>query len=355
MNASALQNPSAFGLKQADPLETLLVGNCPSMAALKRMIRRVAGADVPVLVTGPTGAGKEVVAQALHKLSGRCGPLIAVNCAAIPRDLLESQLFGHEKGAFTGAQSRYVGLVEQAQGGTLFLDEIGEMPEDIQVKLLRVLETREVMRVGGTGTVPVSFRLVSATNRNLRSAAHKGDFRLDLFYRIRVFELSVPPLRDHISDIPALLSHMGRAFDSEVSLSLNRAAMDVLSNHPWPGNVRELRNFYDRAQVLFAGQEIGETEAKLALRDEEGHLTGISSSRPTTAAAIHQAVLCDYKSILEENGQIDLHEALARIESALVTTALARSGNCVSRAAKCLAVKRTTLIGRMKRLGIHLH
>ncbi|MEM9435499.1 MAG: sigma-54 dependent transcriptional regulator [Pseudomonadota bacterium] len=352
MNVNVHAHPAAPRIPCADPLERLLVGEAPPMAALKRMVSKVAGADVPVLVTGPTGAGKEVVAQAIHTLSGRAGPIIAVNCGAIPRELLESQLFGHEKGAFTGAQARYIGLVEQAAGGTLFLDEIGEMPQDVQVKLLRALETREVQRVGGTGTVPVSFRLVSATNRDLRAAAREGDFRLDLLYRVGVFELSVPPLADHLDDIPALLAHMSRGSGAKGPLTLTSAAIGVLSAHAWPGNVRELRNFHDRAQVLFGDAPLGAREARVALHGEGGALAARSPGAGADAMLTQDSALSDFQNALKAEGEIDLPGALASMESALVATALGLSDGCVSRAAGRLGLKRTTLIGRMKKLGL---
>jgi len=320
------------------------------------MIRKVARADVPILVTGPTGAGKEVVARALHALSGRSGRLIAINCGAIPHELLESQLFGHERGAFTGAHAKYIGLMEQADGGTLFLDEIGEMPESVQVKLLRVLETQEIHRLGGTGPIPVSFRLVSATNRMLPSAVQNGSFRADLFYRIGVFTLAVPPLCNHVSDIPALLAHMARRTGAS-PLALSEAALRVLFDHDWPGNVRELRNFHDRAQVLFGAGKIGATDASLALFEETGPPPVGPRSTPVSGAASGAASVAataphTMRDALLETGKIDLNEALTKLECALIGTALEQSGNNITNAAQRLGLKRTTLLGRMKKLGL---
>jgi formate hydrogenlyase transcriptional activator len=217
-------------------------------------VEQVASTDATVLVTGETGTGKELIARAIHRRSPRArGPLVKVNCAAIPPTLLASELFGHERGAFSGAVERRKGRFEQAHGGTLFLDEIGELPQEMQVLLLRVLQEREFERLGGTQTLQVDVRLVAATNRDLAEDVRSGRFRSDLYYRLNVFPVHVPPLRDRAEDIPPLVAHFaekyGQKFGRKIS-RVERKTMDVLQAHRWPGNVRELENAVERAVIL---------------------------------------------------------------------------------------------------------
>jgi two-component system NtrC family response regulator/two-component system response regulator HydG len=220
----------------------------------------VAPARSTVLVVGESGSGKELVANALHQNSPRAdGPFVAVNCGAIPGEILESELFGHERGAFTGAHQRRIGLIESASGGTLFLDEISELSPDLQVKLLRVLEERQVVRVGGNTRIEVDFRLVAATNRNLEQWVSEGRFRQDLYYRLKVVTLTIPPLRERAEDIPLFVQHFITTFNAELGRDvrgIEPAALTTLTRHSWPGNVRELRNLLE-SLVLFAhGDEI---------------------------------------------------------------------------------------------------
>ncbi len=231
-----------------------MVGRSPAMREVFRLIARVAGSEAPVMITGESGTGKEVAARTVHALSRRArGPFVAVNCGAISPHLVESELFGHEKGSFTGAERRRAGTFEMAHGGTLFLDEVTEMPPDLQVKFLRVLDTRAFRRVGGNEELDVDVRLVASSNRDLAEAVKNGSFRSDLFYRLNVFPLWMPPLRLRKEDIPALASHFlsqveekeGRGFTA-----LSDGALDVLGRHDWPGNVRELKNAVHRAYVL---------------------------------------------------------------------------------------------------------
>ncbi|MFD0857536.1 sigma-54 interaction domain-containing protein [Roseovarius aquimarinus] len=333
-------------------LDALLYGDTPVMQALKRSIAVIAPSDVPVLVTGPTGAGKEVVANALHLMSERSGPLVPVNCGAIPDDLLESELFGHEKGAFTGAQARRIGLIEQAEGGTLFLDEIGETPPHVQVKLLRALETQTIQRVGGGTPIPVDFRLVSATHRDLHADADAGRFRRDLLYRIEVFGLAVPALREHPEDIPMILRAMERAGRGAQPLQLAPDALALLGAHDWPGNVRELRNFHDRAQVLFRGRTITAEDVRGALIPT----LGLRKPDPSPTLGAVTAELSeggpDVKQMMTETGSVDLRGMLQRVEERLILTALELSEGRVTQAARMLRLKRTTLIGRMQKLGL---
>lgn len=334
-------------------LDELLFGDTPVMQALKRSICVIAPSDVPVLITGPTGAGKEVVAKAIHALSERKGDMIPVNCGAIPDDLLESELFGHEKGAFTGAQTRRIGLIEQAAGGTLFLDEIGETPPHVQVKLLRALETQTIQRVGGGAPIPVDFRLLSATHRDLHADAAENRFRRDLLYRIEVFALAVPALREHPGDIPLILRAMERGARGGQRLQLTEAALDLLASYDWPGNVRELRNFHDRAQVLFRGRTITAEDVRAALLPTLG---AAPVPDDTAAAADMLAALpgdgADVKEMMTQSGSVDLRQMLQRVEERLILSALELSHGRVTQAAEILRLKRTTLIGRMQKLGL---
>jgi two-component system NtrC family response regulator/two-component system response regulator HydG len=232
-----------------------IVGHSTAMEELLERLRVAAPTRSTVLIVGESGTGKELVANALHQNSPRArGPFVAINCGAIPGEILESELFGHEKGAFTGAHQRRIGLIERASGGTLFLDEISELSADLQVKLLRVLEERHIMRVGGASQIPVDFRLVVATNRDLAKWVETGRFRQDLFFRLKVVELSIPPLRERIDDIPLFVQHFLQQFNEELDRhvkGIHPAVLAVLKRQPWPGNVRELRNLIE-SMVLFA-------------------------------------------------------------------------------------------------------
>jgi two-component system NtrC family response regulator/two-component system response regulator HydG len=232
-----------------------IVGHSTAMEELLERLRLVAPTRSTVLIVGESGTGKELVANALHQNSPRAqGPFVAINCGAIPGEILESELFGHEKGAFTGAHQRRIGLIERASGGTLFLDEISELSADLQVKLLRVLEERHIMRVGGATQIPVDFRLVAATNRDLAHWVETGRFRQDLFYRLKVVELYIPPLRERSEDIPLFVQHFLEFFNEELDRDIggvHPAVLAALKRQPWPGNVRELRNLIE-STVLFA-------------------------------------------------------------------------------------------------------
>ena len=253
--SSASEPPSA-GLAE-------FTGESPAMEKVYRLIRKVAPTDATVIIEGPSGTGKELAARALHALSRRAdGPFVAVECSALAKDLLESELFGYVAGAFTGASAQgRVGHVEAAHGGTLFLDEIGEIDLSTQVKLLRVLESRTVKRVGGTEDIPVDFRLVAATNRNLAKMVADGTFREDLYYRLNVIDIRMPALRDHPDDIPALANRFLKEFskkDGASAASISPAAMHALCTYAWPGNVRQLRNVVEKMVVLGSGPELGE-------------------------------------------------------------------------------------------------
>ena len=241
-----------------------LVGNSEPMHRIFELIRRVSLAPTNILITGESGTGKELVARAVHNLSGRKGKLVSVNCSAIPSELLESELFGHEKGSFTGAEKARAGRFEMASGGTLFLDEIGDMPLALQAKLLRALENRTIQRVGGGTDVKVDFRLVCATHQNIENDIEAGKFRADLFYRINVFPMTMPALASRTVDIPALLSAMMKSGETERAAqpTFTEGAHAELMRYPWPGNVRELRNLLERACLLFPGRQVEQADVK---------------------------------------------------------------------------------------------
>ncbi len=249
-----------------------LVGDSPALGQVRRLIERVAGSDAAVLVRGETGTGKELVARALHEGSRRAaGPLVAVNCGALPEHLVESELFGHRKGAFTGADEHRAGLFEVADGGTLFLDEIGELPKSLQSRLLRVLESGEIRRVGDNHPITVDVRLVCATHRDLEAMVRTGEFREDLLFRINTFEITVPPLRDRREDIPALVEHLVRRSRPQLPVRedfMAAEALATLAAHDWPGNVRELANVVEHSLVLC-------DELPLAVEHLPGRLSGI--------------------------------------------------------------------------------
>jgi two-component system NtrC family response regulator len=246
-----------------------LLGSCPSMQAVFHTIRRVAPSDVPVLLLGESGTGKEVVARAIHRRSPRReGPFIPINCGAIPENLLESELFGHERGAFTGAHIQRKGRIEMAEGGTLFLDELGELPLPLQVKLLRYLQEQTIERIGGREVIPVNARVIAATNVDLRKAMEEGKFREDLYYRVAVVVIQLPPLRDRGDDIVLLARTFLRRFAAEVKRTpapqFTSAALRALQRHDWPGNVRELENRIRRAVIMAEGRAITPEDLELA-------------------------------------------------------------------------------------------
>jgi len=245
-----------------------IVGTAPALRTALSRITKVAPTDSTVLITGETGTGKELVARAIHKRSSRASrPFISVNCAAIPKDLIASELFGHEKGAFTGALQRRIGRFEQAEGGTLFLDEIGELPAETQVALLRVLQEREFQRVGGTCTITANVRVIVATHRDLPAAVAAGTFRSDLFYRINVFPVEMPPLRERTEDIRLLVEYFIDRYASKMGKTIRRIqrkTMDRLQSYPWPGNIRELQNVIERSMIICESEEFSVDESWLS-------------------------------------------------------------------------------------------
>ncbi len=318
-----------------------LIGESRAICAVRSLIDRLAASTASVLVTGPSGTGKEVVAQLLHQRSLRAAhPFVALNCAAIPRELLESEIFGHDAGAFTGATRTRRGRFEAADRGTLFLDEIGDMPADMQVKLLRILETRIVERVGGSAGVPVDVRLVAATNVDLGGAIAIGSFREDLFYRLNVVQIELPPLAERPSDIPLLLEHFaGIAASGDRRVRFAAATVAWLSLQAWRGNVRELRNFVDRATALHPGEVIDQRLAAELLHVDRQPIDRWLTARPVAPVAIGDAPI-DLKALLDE------------VEQSYIEQALDRSDGMVAASARLLGLRRTTLIEKMRRLNI---
>ena len=349
-------------------LDKFIIGQSAGAKELKRLIHLVAAAPATVLVQGETGTGKELVARALHQESKRTGSLIAVNCAAIPAELLESELFGHEKGAFTGAVNSRPGRIEQANEGTLFLDEIGDMPIALQSKLLRVLESKSVQRVGGSKEKSVDFRLVCATHQNLQAKIDKGEFRSDLFYRINVFPIDVPSLSVRIVDIPFLTDAILNQMDihnSDEKPVFDKTALEALSKYDWPGNIRELKNVIERASVLFGGKNINGEQVKqnliklkAPLEEEQAALWEASGSL-TSAEELFQGdesaqlpTAENFRSWFEFHNYIDMRRHLRDIEIVLIEAALEKANGLVSQAADLLKIRRTTLIEKIKKFVI---
>ena len=313
-----------------------MVGESPPMMRVFQWVERVARIDSTVMVYGESGTGKELVARAIHARSGRReGPFVRLNCGAIPETLLESELFGHEKGAFTGANRRHKGRFELANKGTLFLDEISTVSPMTQVRLLRVLQERELERVGGEETIPVDVRIVAATNVAAEDLRDKEGFREDLYYRLHVLPVTLPPLRDRVSDIPLLAEHFVRKLrDRTLSPveTVSEAALLRLSAHDWPGNVRELENTIERALVMADGPELAERDLP-ALGEEVGG----SSARPRGE---------------NPGGEMDLKRALERLEEKLLREALEKAGGVKAKAARFLGLKPSALYYKLDKYGI---
>jgi two-component system nitrogen regulation response regulator GlnG len=324
-------------------LSEILIGRSPAMVEVFKEIGRVARTEMTVLLMGESGTGKELVARAIHANSGRDrGPFITVNMAAIPRDLMESELYGHERGAFTGAAERRPGKFELASGGTLFLDEIGEMPVELQAKLLRVLQEREIDRVGGSRPLPVDVRIIAATNADLARAVEEGRFRRDLYYRLAVVPIRLPPLREREGDVVLLARHFVAKYGEQLrgrALSLAKDAEPLLLGHAWPGNVRELQNVIQRALLKLPG-------ARLAARD----LAGLLPASATSERGLGGFVESMLDSPEPSGGRYSA--ALASVEAPLIAAALARTKGNQLRAAELLGMNRNTLRERMRALGM---
>jgi len=330
-----------------------LVGTSRKLKNVREMMAQVADKDITVLITGESGTGKEVVARTLHYNSNRREmPFVPVNCGAIPRELLESELFGHEKGAFTGAVSSRAGRFEMAQGGTLFLDEIGDMPLDMQVKILRVLQERTFERVGGNKTIKADVRILTATHRNLEDMIAQNGFREDLYYRLNVFPIEMPALRERVEDIPLLLNELITRLENEKrgSIRFNSAAVMSLCSHEWAGNVRELANLVERMAILHPYGVVGLKELPKKFRhleDDSDEVIMPESSKEGAPLAADAEVAAR----LPVNG-IDLKEYLTNLERSLIKQALDDSVGVVARAAEKLNIRRTTLVEKMRKYDL---
>ena len=328
---------TSAGPKQPFAVEQALVGDHPAIVKLRALIERVAPTDVTVLITGESGTGKEVVAQAIHALSARRDQaFVPVNCAAIPHDLLESEMFGHERGAFTGAAGSRRGLLTTADRGTIFLDEIGEMPSALQAKLLRVLEDGVVRPVGADRATRVNVRVIAASNVDLAAAVANGAFREDLFYRLQVVPIVIAPVRERRSDIPLLTEHfLARIRDRTPGrqIAISREAMVALWSYDWPGNVRELENMVERLAILCEGSIIDTSILPENL---------VASVRPATLAI----------SVKLSDGKVNLNNLVRELEGRLINDALKQTGGNKQAAARLLGLKRTTFSAKLRRCGV---
>jgi two-component system nitrogen regulation response regulator NtrX len=310
-----------------------LVGASPGMEEVRALIRRIASTDSRVLVTGESGTGKELVAVAIHALSERSrGPFVRINCAAIPRDLIESEMFGHEKGSFTGATSQRRGKFELASGGTLFLDEVGDLSPEAQAKVLRAIEAGEIERVGGDELIPVDVRIVAATNHDLEAEVREGRFREDLYFRLHVMPINIPPLRERRDDVPTLVAHFIERFRTRHGLrppNFTDSAINALVAYDWPGNARELGNAVERLMILYPDRAVG---------------------APEIATVLPRARLGGPEPV-EQDGS--LSEMLEGYERQLIQIALTAAGGNIAEAARRLNTDRPNLYRRMKRLEIH--
>ena len=334
-----------------------LVGDGPEMHAIFEVIAKVADTPSTVLITGESGTGKELVAKALHEHSSRKdGPFIKINCAAIPKTLMESELFGYEKGAFTGATSAKPGRFELADSGTLFLDEIGEIPVEMQVKLLRAIQESEFERVGGIKTIKVDVRLITATNRDLEKETKDGNFREDLYYRLNVVPLDIPPLRDRDEDIPLLVDHIIAKFNERLKKrvrGISDDAMRLLRGHSWPGNIRELENVLERTILFCSGDLIEVSDLPAELRTAEAAARGRTPTGELAAATIAVAASV---AAGEAGATGSLKEMVraetSRVERELIARALDETGGNVTQAAKLLKISRKSLQMKMKEFGL---
>lgn len=327
---------------------TMFVGHSRNADRINHMIEQVANTQASVLILGDSGTGKEVVARKIHMLSDRSDkPFVPINCGAIPAELLESELFGHEKGAFTGAISARQGRFELAEGGVIFLDEIGDMPMAMQVKLLRVLQERCFERVGSNRTVHVDVRILAATHRNLEEHIKLGKFREDLFYRLNVFPIDVSSLQERADDVPLLINEIIKRIERENrgSVRFTQGAISMLMHYPWPGNVRELSNLVERMAILFPHGVVDTKDLpeKYVIEHDDITLLDIPN--------LNQSESTNSADILPSDG-LDLKQHVVSIETALIEQALSRSNNVVARAAALLSMRRTTLVEKMRKYEI---
>ena len=336
-----------------------IIGESPQIREVFDIVGRAAVSQSTVMIYGESGTGKELIARALHLNSPRASkPFIAVNCAAIPHDLLESELFGYEKGAFTGAVNTRVGRMELANKGTIFLDEIGDMPPVLQVKLLRVLAEREIDRIGSTKSTPIDIRVITATHRDLEAAIEKGQFREDLFYRLNIIPLNLPPLRDRKTDIPLLTDYFLKQCNngSGSPKTISDEAMNVLINYSWPGNIRELANFVERMVVLSIGSTITPRDLPDKVlgevpRDKWNPLEKGPEPEGNPAQILQQSLKQSFHVGIPDEG-INLKKLVEDFEKELLIEALEKTGWVKNKAANLLNLNRTTLVEKLKKLKI---
>lgn len=354
-------------------LDNMINGESSETKSMKNLIAMVSQTDSTALILGETGTGKDIVAQAIHKCSKKKGSFVTVNCAAIPSELLESELFGHEKGSFTGADKLRKGRFEQSSGGSLFLDEIGDMPLPLQAKLLRAIESKSIQRVGGAEDIKINLRLICATHRDLEKKVESGEFRADLFFRINVLPINVPSLAERRTDIPSLLKSLIETLNIEKSVQpkFTADAITSLTKHNWPGNVRELKNVIERACIIFPGQEVTSTnifenllrlkvptiaEEQNAIWEMTSDLDEINSIEFDELNQSPEDFLPhpkNYKNWFTFYDEIDLRRHLQDVEIVLIEQALEKTNNKIALAADKLKLRRTTLIEKMKKYSMN--
>ena len=365
--------PSKKRASGVNPALSSLVGTSEAMQQVRFLIEQVASTNANVLILGESGTGKEVVARNIHNLSDRKkAPFVPVNCGAIPPDLLESELFGHEKGAFTGAISTRKGRFEMAEGGTLFLDEIGDMPQPMQVKLLRVLQERVFERVGGAKSIKADVRIIAATHQHLEAMIKENKFREDLLFRLNVFPIQVPTLRERSDDIPEIVSHFLKDNSyvnaNEAPFGFDKSGLEALTTYEWPGNIRELRNILERAKVFFPGQNINREQVTQTLLGfnqnaffdhvEENENVWSVLDELGGAERGHEAderappTAKDFSRLFDSSNSVDVRRLLRDVEIVLIEKALERNAGNTSEAAKDLHLQRTTLIEKIKKYGL---
>ena len=374
----SFHNPGQKLKKSSGYLSKSLVGCGLRIQEIRYLIEQVSDSKANVLILGESGTGKEVVARAIHEVSLRKkGPFVPINCGAIPAELLESELFGHEKGAFTGAFAARKGRFELAAGGTIFLDEIGDMPMPMQVKLLRVLQERTFERVGGTKSIQADVRVVAATHRNLEELIEKGEFREDLYYRLNVFPIEKPALRERQEDIPLLLQELLSRLEDEhkATLRFTQRSLDSLMQHNWPGNVRELSNLLERLLILHANQiiDISDLPIKYRYLDAQGEVVDQIQYSEAEESLLERDALCGMfgdAPVIADESEIEIFEGsqgflghlptegmnlkdkLTEFEIEMIRQALDSQDGVVSHAAELLSMRRTTLVEKMKKYGL---
>ena len=368
-------NQSSSDSSLIKTLENMIDGESNETKSLRNLIAMVSQSNSTALILGETGTGKDIVAQAIHKRSKKKGSFVTVNCAAIPSELLESELFGHEKGSFTGADKLRKGRFEQSSGGSLFLDEIGDMPLPLQAKLLRAIESKSIQRVGGADDIKIDLRLICATHRDLEKKVESGEFRADLFFRINVLPINVPSLAERRTDIPSLLKTLVNNLNEEKSTLpiFTPDAITSLTKHNWPGNVRELKNVIERACIIFPGKEVTSSnvfenllrlkmptvaEEQNAIWEMTADLSEINSIEFDEVTNNPEDFLPhpnNYKNWFTFYDEIDLRRHQQEIEIILIESALEKTGNKIALAADKLKLRRTTLIEKMRKYSISVN